>query len=323
METFKILVTGGSGFIGKYLIPKLKDIGHRVCMFEEYSFKSISELPLNCDYLRVGDITDPFRVRTILDEIKPDIIIHLAAMTSVALSYDLPFQTMDTNFTGTMILAETARITCPNLRQFIYPSSAEVYGNIDSMLKKETDVCDKPNSPYSLSKLFTEYELNYLHRAFNFPITILRPFNTYGRIDSNFFVIEKTIVQMLTNKSVSGLEGICELGDSEPVRDFPYLDDHIRAYLSVIDNNAAIGETFNICSGIGIKIKYLVREIAERVGFNGVIQWGTMPKRPLDIMHLVGSPHKLTYVFDLPEPTSLGKGLDKTIMNWREKLGVG
>jgi len=189
-------------------------------------------------------------------------------------------------------------------------SSAEVYGVCEELDKREDSTNLIPNSPYSVSKYASEKYLQYLHKAYNLPITIFRMFNSYGRERDKFFVVEKTIDQMLHEET-------CYLGDPEPVRDFLYYQDQLNAYLAALENSDAIGETFNVSSGIGISIKDLADKIAELTEFKGDVVWRSMPRRPLDIMHLVGSNEKIRRVLDVPEPVSLDEGLTKTIDRWR------
>ena len=152
-----------------------------------------------------------------------------------------------------------------------------------------------------------------MHKAFNFPVTILRFFNSYGRKRDKWFVVEKTIYQMLHEKE-------CQLGDPEPVRDFLYYTDQLEAYVAALENPKAIGEIFNVSSGIGISIRKLADLVAELTEFKGDVIWRRMPKRPLDIMHLVGSNKKIKRVLGVPEPISLKEGLNKTIQWWRDEI---
>lgn len=315
----RILVIGGTGFIGSFLIPKLKELGHDVTCMEAYHFKTIGELGTK---VKIANITDSIRVGRVLKGVNPEVIIHLAAMTSVGMSYDLPIETTMINYLGTQIITECARDSCPNLKHFLYPSSAEVYGVTPSLYKSEYDLVI-PNSPYAIAKRATEYYLNYLHKSYDFPVTIFRPFNSYGRIDSNWFVIEKTIYQMLLNTSISGKVGVCELGDKKPIRDFVYMPNHIDAYIKAIEQpDKAIGEIYNICTGEGVSIEQLAEMIRRLTGFKGEIEWGTMPIRPMDIDHLVGDNTKLRTELGWEEPIPLETGLELTVNKWKKKLGV-
>jgi nucleoside-diphosphate-sugar epimerase len=308
----KILVTGGTGFVGRFLLPLLVDAEHEVHSMEQYFFASLDKTN-GAKKVYLANICDSFAVRNIMKKVNPDVVIHLAAMTAVAYSYEHPHETTMSNLIGTINMAEIARLECSNLKQFIYPSSAEVYGVNKIPIKKETDPL-LPNSPYAVAKEASERYLWYMHAAYNFPVTVFRPFNSYGRKRSHFFVIEKTIWQMVRGQP------ICYLGDPEPVRDFLHIEDHAEAYMKALNNPNAIGDLFNLSTGVGISIRDLAEKIRKLTKFTGHIKWRTIPPRPLDIMHLVGSNDKLRKILGVPEPVSLENGLKKTIKYWGEKI---
>ncbi len=159
----------------------------------------------------------------------------------------------------------------------------------------------------------TEKYLLYLNGGHNFPVTILRPFNTYGRKRDYHFVVEHAIMKMLTEET-------CRMGDLSTTRDFMYVDDHVSAYLTCLENPLAIGETFNFCTGIGIKIEKLIHKIKFLMDFEGEIEWGTKPKRPLDIDVLIGSYEKAKRVLGWQPQHILESGITKTIKHWKEAL---
>jgi len=305
-----ILLTGTTGFIGTELLPKLKERGYRVFTLERYVTGRMGKIRNPSDDLWFADLKDVFSLTKVIQKIQPDIVIHLGAITSVEYSYRHPQEVLETNFLGTVNLAELCRRYVPNFQQFIFASTAEVYGVCEELNKDETLTDLIPNSPYSVSKYASEKYLHYLHKAYNLPITIFRMFNSYGRKRDNFFVVEKTIDQMLHEET-------CYLGDPEPVRDFLHYKDQLNAYLVALENPDAIGETFNVSSGIGVSIKELADKVAELTEFKGDVVWRSMPRRPLDIMHLVGSNEKIHRVLDVPDPVSLDEGLMKTIDWWR------
>ena len=305
-----ILVTGTTGFIGTELLPLLKERGYRVFTLERYVTGRMGKIRNPTDDQWFADLKDVFSLTKVIQKIQPDIVIHLGAITSVGYSYQHPQEVLETNFLGTVNLAELCRRYVPNFQQFIFASTAEVYGVCEELDKKEDTTNLIPNSPYSVSKYASEKYLQYLHKAYNLPITIFRMFNSYGRKHDKFFVVEKIIDQMLH-------EDTCYLGDPEPVRDFLYYPDQLNSYLAALEAPDAIGETFNVSSGVGVSIKELADKVAELTEFNGDVVWRTMPRRPLDIMHLIGNNEKIHRVLDVPEPVSLTDGLNKTVDWWR------
>jgi nucleoside-diphosphate-sugar epimerase len=308
----KVLVTGGSGFIGGHLLPKLTELGHEVYSLERYV---TGRYVLGARTATVfGDLRDSFSIRRFVKEVQPEAVIHLASISPVAYSYDHPQEVFEVNTLGTINLSEACLREVPAFRHFLYAGTSEEYGNQDKLPITE-DAELRPNSPYSVSKVAADKYLQYMRAAYDFPVTILRPFNTYGRKDNVHFVVERTITQMLQGKTVG-------LGDPTPARDFLYVDDHVDAYLTCLGNPKAIGEVFNFCTGREVSIKELVELISGLMGFGGEIQWNTIPARPLDIKRLVGNNDKATRVLGWRPKYTLEKGLKKTADFWRSKLGV-
>lgn len=309
-----ILLTGSTGFIGGELAPRLEERGYKVYKLERYVTGRMGRTFNPPEDVWFADLRDVFSLTRVIQKIQPDIVIHLGALTAVAYSYQHPQEVLETNFLGTVTLAELCRRYVPNFQQFIFASTAEVYGTTPEKCKSEDLLDLRPNSPYAVSKYATERYLMYLHEAYNLPVTVFRMFNSYGRKHDRWFVVEKIIYQMLH-------EEVCQLGDPEPVRDFLYFTDQLEAYLAALENPEAIGEIINVSSGRGISIRKLTELIAELTGFEGKMVWRRMPKRPLDIMHLVGTNRKVRRILQVPEPIGLEEGLSKTIDWWRN-IGV-
>jgi dTDP-glucose 4,6-dehydratase len=306
----KILITGSSGFIGKALLPQLKELNHEVYLLERY----VTGRYLLGERNRVffADLRDYSSVRKIVQKIQPEAVIHLASISPVSYSYDHPQEVFAVNTLGTINLAEACLHEISDFKHFLFAGTSEEYGNQDKFPITE-DAELKPNSPYSVSKVAADKYLRYMYAAYGFPITILRPFNTYGRVDNTHFVVERVITQMLQSKTV-------RLGDPTPTRDFLYISDHTRAYLACLDNPKAKGDVFNFCTGREISIRDLVELISELTGFKGEIRWNTIPARPLDIKKLVGSFEKAKRVLGWEPKISLEKGLKKTVDFWRSKI---
>ncbi len=307
----RILVTGGSGFIGAELLPKLIELGHEVCSLERYV---TGRYVLGARTATVfGNLRDGFSIRKLVKDTQPEAVVHLAAISPVAYSYDHPQEVFKVNALGTINLAEACLREVSNFKHFIYAGTSEEYGNQDKFpITEEAEL--KPNSPYAVSKVAADKYLQYMRAAYDFPVTVLRPFNTYGRKDNTHFVVERTITQMLQGKAV-------KLGDPTPTRDFLYVNDHLDAYLTCIDNPNAMGGTFNFCTGREISIKELVELIAKLTGFAGEVQWGSIPARPLDIRKLVGSYEKAEKVLGWQPKHPLEDDVEKTIDFWRDKIG--
>jgi nucleoside-diphosphate-sugar epimerase len=307
----RILVTGGTGFIGSHLVPRLLSEGHEVYSLERYV---TGRYVLGEVKAVFADLRDAFAVRKVVREVQPEAVIHLASISPVSYSYDHPQEVFETNALGTINLAEACLREVHHFEHFLFAGTSEEYGNQEKFpITEEAEL--RPNSPYAVSKVAADKYLQYMKDAYDFPVTILRPFNTYGRKDNTHFVVERTITQMLKEK-------IVKLGDPNPVRDFLYVDDHVEAYLKCLDNEKAKGEVFNFCTGRGVSIKELVELIAKLTGFEGEVIWGTIPARPLDIKKLVGSYEKANHTLGWRPTVTLEEGLRKTIDFWKRKLSL-
>lgn len=310
-ERLRVLVTGATGFIGGHLVPRLVERGYEVYSLERY-VTGRYVLGQRREVKTVfGDLKEYFAVKRIVHEVQPDAVIHLAAVSPVAYSYDHPHEVIETNLLGTVNLAESCLREVAHFKQFLFASTSETYGNGPTPKTEETP--QNPNSPYAVSKFACEKYLLYMRDAYSFPATILRNFNTYGRKDNTHFVVERTIVQMLQGKTV-------RLGDPTPIRDLMYVNDHVNSFLTCLDNQKAKGEIFNFCTGRSVSIKQLVELIGELSDFKGEIIWHTIPARPLDIKELVGDYSKAKRLLGWEPKFTLEEGLKITIDFWKNKL---
>jgi GDP-mannose 4,6-dehydratase len=307
----RILITGTTGFIGSHLATILLDKGHEVYGIERYVTGRFVEGMDRRIQTFFGDLQEFFTIKNIIRQIKPQIVIHLAAVSAVSFSYEHPQEIMQNNLLGTINLAEACLREVPSFEHFLYASTSETYGNGPSPKKETTP--QNPNSPYAVSKHAGEKYLLYMKDAYDFPITILRNFNTYGRKNNRHFVVERIITQMLTTDEV-------RLGDPTPIRDLVYVDDHVNAYITCMENKNAIGEIFNFSTGKGISIKDLVEKISKHTNYPGKIVWHTIPKRPLDIQILIGDNSKAKKILNWEPKYMLDQGLQKTIEYWKQKI---
>jgi len=306
----KILLTGTSGFVASELIPKLKEKGHEVYGIARYVTGRVA--PVNNIPTYFADLRDGFSIRKIVREVQPDVVIHVGALSRVSESYDHPQEFIEANLIGTINLAESCLRECPNFKQFLMACTSEMYGNNSFTLQKE-NYLRKPASPYAVSKVACENYLNYMKEAYNFPISILIPFNTYGRKTDYHFFVERTISQMLTQDKV-------KLIDPDPVRDWMYIEDHVNAYISCLENPKSIGETFNFCTGVGLSIKDTANLIAKLTNFKGEIIWNSAPKRPTESKVILGDNSKAKEVLNWHPKYSLEEGLKTTIEILKENI---
>jgi len=320
----KILLTGASGFIGQQLEKKLLETHseiHEIHDIERYvtgrynHYQNLKEDAKEVSKHYV-DLKDYHAVKTLVKELDPSYIIHLAAISPVAYSYQNYLEVTEVNYSASINLAEAARRT-GNLKQFIFAGTSEEYGM--AILDKKQMLTEaserKPNSPYAVAKVATDMYLQYMGMAYDFPYTVLRPFNTYGRTDNNHFFIERTITQMLDGNSV-------RLGDPDAVRDWIYVEDHVDGYMKVLGNKKAIKQTIQLCTGKGYTTKETAELIAEMTNYKGNIEWNSTPKRPLDAKVLIGDNSKAKELLGWEPKYTLDQGLERTIAFWKEKLKV-
>jgi len=307
----KVLVTGATGFIASHLIPKLVERGHEVYALQRqvagrYVLGGCAATDVFCD------LRDYFAVRKTIAELQADAVVQLGALTAVAYSYDHPQEVFRVNTLGTINLAEACLREVPFFKMFLFAGTSEEYGHqIEFPIKETAEL--RADSPYSASKIAADKYLQYLRDAYDFPITILRPFNTYGRKRDAHFVVERAITQLLQSSVV-------RLGDITAVRDFMYVDDHVDAYLTCLENEKAVGDIFNFCTGRGVSIKELVEKIAAILNVKATVVPSTIPKRPLDIPVLIGDNSKAKEVLGWSPKFSLEQGLELAIQHWQKEI---
>jgi NAD dependent epimerase/dehydratase len=252
------LVTGGDGFIGSHLTEMLVKEGYKVKALSQYnSFNYWGWLEdVDCRNeieILSGDIRDPHYCKHIAKDV--DIVFHLAALIAIPYSYVAPDSYVDTNIKGTLNICQAA-LDC-GVSRVIHTSTSEVYGTAQYVPIDEKHPL-QPQSPYSASKIGSDAMAMSFFNAFNLPVTIARPFNTYGPRQSARAVIPTIISQIANGKKQ------IKLGDVTPTRDFNYVTDTCRGFLELARCDAAIGESVNIGSNSEISIAdtlNLIREL--------------------------------------------------------------
>ena len=256
----KVLVTGADGFIGSHLTELLVAYGYQVRALSQYnSFNNWGWLEsIGCKKsieILSGDIRDPHYCMKITKDI--DIIFHLAALIAIPYSYVAPESYVDTNIKGTLNICQAAKEN-GNIR-VIQTSTSEVYGTAKYVPMDEEHPL-QAQSPYSATKIAADAMAISFYNAFELPITIARPFNTYGPRQSARAVIPTIITQI-----ANGAKEI-KLGDLTPTRDFNYVEDICRGFILLAESDACIGQTINIGSNFEISIGDTLDIIKELMG---------------------------------------------------------
>ena len=253
-----VLVTGADGFIGSHLTELLVKQGYSVKALSQYnSFNYWGWLEdVKCqEEIEVfnGDIRDSHYCKKITKDV--DIVFHLAALIAIPYSYVAPESYVDTNVKGTLNICQAALEN--GVKRFIHTSTSEVYGSAQYVPIDEKHPL-QPQSPYSASKIGADSIAMSFFNAFGLPLTIARPFNTYGPRQS-----ARAVIPTIVSQIASGKRQI-QLGDVTPTRDFNYVVDTCRAFLELARCDEAIGETVNIGSNFEISIGdtlNLIREL--------------------------------------------------------------
>ncbi|MBU3087622.1 NAD-dependent 4,6-dehydratase LegB [Clostridium gasigenes] len=314
----KILVTGADGFIGSHLVENLVKKGYKVKAFTYYnSFNTWGWLDtlekdiLNEIEIFSGDIRDSNGVREAVKDVSD--IFHLAALIGIPFSYHSPDSYIDTNIKGTLNVLQASRDL--NVDRVLITSTSEVYGTAKYIPIDENHQF-QGQSPYSASKIGADKLAESFYRSFSLPVTIVRPFNTYGPRQSARAIIPTIITQLL-----SGVNEI-NLGSLNPTRDFNFVLDTVKGFEEIWKSNKTIGEEINIASGIEISIGDLVKKLINIINPNAIILEDNTRIRPekSEVNRLLGSNKKLKELTSWESQYNLEQGLLKTI-EWFKKEG--
>lgn len=272
----KILITGADGFIGSHLTEYLIKAGYDVRAFVCYnSFghwgwldHAEPEIKNHLDVF-LGDVRDPNGVRTAMKSC--DVVLHLAALIAIPYSYHSPDTYVDTNIKGTLNIVQAARDL--GVSKVVVTSTSEVYGTAQFVPITE----DHPlqgQSPYSASKIGADQIAISYYNSFETPVSIIRPFNTYGPRQSARAVIPTVITQIANG------ENKIKLGGTTPTRDFNYIEDTISGFKSVMNSENSIGKVINIGSSFEISIEDTAYLIADIMGVDLEIEEDSQRLRP-------------------------------------------
>jgi len=311
----RVLLTGRTGFVGGVLHDKLLNEGHDVYSLVRHVAGRYKYLPDEKNLI-FGELRDFARIKQIMDELRPDAVINLAAMTAVSLSFSNPMDFWESTASGTINLAECARSN-DRLKLFIHASTSEIYGAQQRFPLKE-EYPYNPTSPYAVAKVADEYYLHMLGMVYNFPFVIMRPFNTYGRTGIKHYVVERAITTLLE-------KGEVQLWNPASIRDFLYCEDHAEGYIAAL-NNAQPNETYNLATGRGISIREMVdivcREVQEQFGIDPKVNWGLPEDRPYELKVLIGDNTKALRQLKWEPKVQLEEGIKRTVEAWGKILGT-
>lgn len=313
---YKILITGADGFIGSHLTEALVEAGYDVRAFVYYnSFNSYGwldtvpkEIKNKIEFFP-GDIRDPNGVREAMKKV--DIVFHLAALIAIPFSYHSPDSYIDTNVKGTLNIIQAARDN--NVKRVLVTSTSEVYGTAQFVPITELHP-KQPQSPYSASKIGADAIADSFYKSFELPITIVRPFNTFGPRQSARAVIP-TIISQLLNGATE-----IKLGDISPTRDLLFVKDTVNGFLKIAQCDELIGHEVNIATQSEISVGDLAQHLISIINPNAKIITDSLRLRPekSEVFRLFGSNEKLKSYTAWNQKFTLEEGLKETI-DWFSK----
>lgn len=311
-----VLVTGAGGFIGSHLVERLVRDGHRVRAFIRYNGRDdrghLDSLPVEVQAeieVERGDLKDPAAVRKAVAG--QEWVFHLGALIAIPYSYQNPYDVVQTNVLGTAHVLDAARGS-DAVRRVVLTSTSEVYGTALRVPIDEEHPL-QGQSPYSASKIAADALGESYFRAFDLPVTILRPFNTFGPRQSARAIIPTIISQALARPVV-------KLGRLDPRRDLTYVKDTVAGFVAIAGCDAALGRVVNIGRGADISIGELVETIGRRLGREIRVEGDDQRLRPAasEVERLLAGTALAQGLWGWQPRYSLEQGLDETIA-WVEQ----
>jgi len=312
----KVLVTGGAGFIGSHIVNRLLAEGFRVTVLDNLSSGKMKNIEqhLNKENLHFikGDIRDEDAVKQAVRDV--DAVIHEAALVSVTRSVENPFPTNEVNVTGTLNLLKACLDS--GIKRFIYASSSSVYGETETLPKKET-LPPRPVSPYAASKLAAESYCKAFYKVYGLESVSLRYFNVYGPRQT--YGPYSGVITIFINRLLSD-EPPTIYGDGTQTRDFTDVQDAVQASMLSLKCKNAVGEEFNIATGVQTTINQLVQMLLNLTGKTSLQPKHAEPRQG-DIKHSYADISKAKRVLGYEPKITLKEGLNKLIEWYKKSTG--
>jgi dTDP-glucose 4,6-dehydratase len=314
----KIMVTGAGGFIASHLVEELVHKGHEVRAFVRYNSRNLWGWLENSpcrDSVEIvsGDVRDYDLVKSAVAGC--DTVFHLAALIGIPYSYVSPLAYVRTNVEGTYNILQAAR-EC-GVQRVVHTSTSEIYGTAQYVPIDEAHPVN-PQSPYAASKASADFLALSYHRSFGLPVTVVRPFNTYGPRQSARAIIPTVISQIHDGKET------LSLGNLTPTRDLTFVSDTVSGFLAAAASPQAVGETVNLGTGSEISIGDLVAKIARIMGREVKITSDEQRVRPAksEVERLLSNPVKMQALTGWKADVSLDEGLARTVEWMKERRSL-
>jgi UDP-glucose 4-epimerase len=303
----KIVVTGGAGFIGSAVVPKLQSENHDVYVYDNLSFGNREFINVPDSHFCIGDIREAKTVDDFISKVQPDVIIHLAAVHFIPYCNEHPFESSDINIRGTINVLESAK-KVKNLKKVFFASTAAVYPISDVSVSENHEV--RPLDIYGLSKLTGEHLMEKFHLQTGVDTICCRFFNAFGPNETNPHLIPEIEKQIREgNRTIA-------LGNLTPKRDFIHTHDMANAVNALINLENVGYDVFNLGRGIEYAVTEVVNEFENILNDKITIEVDQARVRKVERMHLLADVSKLKNKTGWEPKWSLNQGINDLVENW-------
>jgi UDP-glucose 4-epimerase len=303
----KVLITGGAGFIGSAIVPKLQNENYDVYVYDNLSFGNRDFINIDDEHFFLGDIRDKETLNTVFQKVSPDVIIHLAAIHFIPYCNEHPFESSDINIRGTMNVLNAAK-NCNNLNKIIFASTAAVYPISDHAVAENDEVL--PLDIYGLSKLAGEELLKKFHLETSIDTICCRFFNAFGPNETNPHLIPEI------EKQLRNGERVIALGNLTPKRDFIHTHDMANAIEAIVKLDNIGFDIFNLGRGIEYAVTEVVAEFEKILNEKITIEVDPARVRKVERLHLLADVTKLKERTGWEPKWSLNQGINDLVENW-------
>jgi GDP-4-dehydro-6-deoxy-D-mannose reductase len=311
----RILITGVDGFVGRHLARWLRERGRvPLGLGTEAVPPDLGGL---IDRHFVADLRDAERLTAVVADAKPDAIVHLAAQSSAARSFEFPVETFEVNAMGTWNLVEALRRSAPGAR-LLAVGTGEAYGPQPEGSRVAEDAPFRPVSPYALSKAAGDAIADCASRIHGLDVVRLRPFGHTGPGQANRFVVS-SIAHQIAAIEAGQAEPVLRVGNLDVTRDLLDVREVVEAYESLLDRGRA-GGAYNVCRGQGVQLAEVARSLVERARMPIRIEVDPARSRPTDVPYLVGDPTTTEREVGWKARLPLERTLDDVLEEWRAKV---
>jgi UDP-glucose 4-epimerase len=314
----RVLVTGGAGFIGSHIVDALVADGHQVAVVDDLSSGRRSNLNPSAEFYEV-DIVDAAKLGAVFAEVKPEVVTHQAAQTSVAVSTREPARDAQVNVVGSIHVLEHA-VAHGTGRVVFASTGGAIYGEVEAPRLAKVGEPTHPLSPYACSKLAVEHYLRMYGQAHGLPTTVLRYANVYGpRQDPHGEAgVVAIFAQRMLRGDVCRINARKEVGDDGCIRDYVFVDDVVRANRLAIAGTLG-NTTVNVCTGIATTTRQIAEGLLSALGLDATLDHG--PWRPGDLERSVLDPAAM--IESIGAAMDLTEGLRRTAHWFRDAGAAG